>query len=81
VLEFAFRGLGADVAITGALISNRPSQRVSEKLGYTVTGMSEVSPRGEPIRHYDYRLERKDWRCPISVDLSGVESARHLFGA
>jgi RimJ/RimL family protein N-acetyltransferase len=80
VLEFAFRGLGANVAITGAVVTNRASQRISEKLGYMVTGMSEVSPRGEPIPHYDYRLERADWRCPIPVEIEGLEPALPLFG-
>jgi RimJ/RimL family protein N-acetyltransferase len=81
VLEFAFRGLGAKVAITGAVVSNSRSQRISEKLGYTVTGMSEVSPRGEPVQHYDYRLENKDWRCPIPVEIMGLDEAVPLFGA
>jgi len=81
VLEFAFRGLGARVAITGAVVANRPSQRISEKLGYTVTGMSEVSPRGEPVPHYDYRLERNEWHCPIPVEIEGLEPALPLFGA
>ena len=81
VLEFAFRGLGAAAATSGALIHNIASQRISEKLGYRVTGMSEVAPRGEPIPHYDYRIERSEWRCPIDVRLEGVEQALPLFGA
>ena len=81
VLEFAFRGLGAEAASSGALVDNRASQRVSDKLGYRVTGMSEVAPRGEPVPHYDYRLERDDWRCPVTVELENVEPARGLFGA
>ena len=81
VLEFAFAGLGAATAISGALFPNIASQRISEKLGYRVTGISEVSPRGEPIRHYDYRLDRADWRCPIEVEIVGLEPALHLFGA
>jgi len=80
VLEFAFRGLGARVAVTGAVVANIASQRISEKLGYTVTGMSEVAPRGEPIPHYDYRLESADWRCPIPVEIEGLEPALPLFG-
>src|SRR5207237_1250694 len=34
VLEFAFRGLGARAATSGALAHNIASQRISEKLGY-----------------------------------------------
>jgi RimJ/RimL family protein N-acetyltransferase len=81
VLEFAFRGLGAEAATSGALIDNVASQRVSEKLGYRVTGMSELAPRGEPIPQYDYRLEREDWRCPIPVEIEDLEPCLHLFGA
>jgi RimJ/RimL family protein N-acetyltransferase len=81
ILEFAFRGLGARVAISGALIHNVASQRVSEKIGYTVTGVSELAPRGEPIPHYDYRLERDEWRCPIPVELEGFEASLPLFDA
>ncbi|TMK70732.1 MAG: GNAT family N-acetyltransferase [Actinobacteria bacterium] len=81
VLEFAFAGLGAEAAISGALFPNLPSQRISEKLGYRVTGVSEVSPRAEPIQHYDYRLDRADWRCPIDVGIEALEPALPLFGA
>jgi RimJ/RimL family protein N-acetyltransferase len=81
VLEFAFRGLGAEAAVSGALFPNIASQRISDKLGYRVTGVSELSPRGEPIQHYDYRLDRADWRCPIDVEIEGLQPALPLFGA
>jgi RimJ/RimL family protein N-acetyltransferase len=80
VLEFAFRGLRANAATTGALFPNIASQRVSEKLGYRVVGTSELAPRGEPVRHYDYRIERAEWRCPISVEIEGLGLALALFG-
>lgn len=80
VLEFAFEGLGARAATSGALEHNVASQRISEKLGYRVIGTREVSPRGEPVRNLDYRIERDEWRCPIPVELAGLEPARHLFG-
>jgi RimJ/RimL family protein N-acetyltransferase len=81
VLEFAFRGLGAETACSGALFPNVASQRISEKLGYRVTGIRELSPRGEPIKHYDYRLDRADWRSPVEVRIDGLEPALPLFGA
>lgn len=80
VLEFAFRGLDAVAATSGALLGNVASQRVSEKLGYRHTGTSHVSPRGTPVPHDDYRLERDDWHPPLEVELVGLESARPLFG-
>jgi len=81
ILEFAFRGLGAEAALSGALIGNVASQRISENLGYRRTGMREIAPRGEPVPHYDYRIERSEWRCPVEVEMVGVEPALPLFGA
>jgi RimJ/RimL family protein N-acetyltransferase len=81
VLELAFAGLGAQAALSGALVPNVASQRVSEKLGYRVTGTREVAPRGKPVAHFDYRLDRAAWRCPFEVELEGVNEALHLFGA
>jgi RimJ/RimL family protein N-acetyltransferase len=81
VLDLVFRGLDARTAISGALFSNIASQRVSERLGYRVVGTSEVSPRGEPVPHYDYRLDQAEWRCPIPVEIVGLESALELLGA
>jgi RimJ/RimL family protein N-acetyltransferase len=80
VLEFAFAGLGARAATSGALAHNIPSQRISEKLGYRVTGTREVAPRGEPVPHYDYLIERSEWRCPIPVEIEGLEAALPQFG-
>lgn len=80
VLELGFRGLGAQAALSGSLVHNISSQRVSEKLGYRVTGTRTVAPRGEPVEHYDYRLERADWRSPIPVEIEGLEACLPLFG-
>ena len=80
VLEFAFRGLGAKAATSGPLVDNIASQRVSAKLGYRTTGMSELAPRGKPVPHYDYRMEREEWQCPIPVEIEGLEPCLPLFG-
>jgi RimJ/RimL family protein N-acetyltransferase len=80
VLELAFAGLGARAANSGALVHNIASQRISEKLGYRRTGTREIAPRGEPVLHYDYRIERHEWRCPIAVEIEGLEPALPLFG-
>jgi RimJ/RimL family protein N-acetyltransferase len=80
VLELAFRGLGAKAATSGALAHNAASQRVSAKLGYRTTGISELSPRGEPVPHYDYRIERHEWRSPVAVEIDGLDAALPLFG-
>ena len=80
VLELAFRGLGAAAATSGWLEGNRASARVSEKLGYCETGISEISPRGVPVPHHDLRLERDDWVPPFPVEISGLDPALPLFG-
>jgi RimJ/RimL family protein N-acetyltransferase len=81
VLQFAFAGLGAEAAVSGSFAHNVKSQRVSEKLGYRVTGTRTMQSRGEPVEHYDYRLERGDWHSPVPVELTGLDSALPLFGA
>ena len=80
VLELAFRGLGAEAAESGALSGNEASYRVSEKLGYHVAGTSTVAPRGEPVEHYDLRVERAGWQAPIAVEIEGLEPCLSLFG-
>lgn len=81
VLELAFSGLGAEAAVSGSFSHNVKSQRVSEKLGYRVTGTRTMLSRGEPAAHYDYRLERGSWRSPVEVEIAGLEPALPLFGA
>jgi RimJ/RimL family protein N-acetyltransferase len=81
VLELAFAGLGAEAAVSGSIVHNISSQCVSEKLGYRVTGTRTIAPRGEPVEHYDYRLDRAQWASPVPVEIAGVEPALPLFGA
>ena len=80
VLELAFRGLGAEVARSGAVDGNEASLRVSEKLGYRVSGRSTVEPYGEPVGHTDLELRRADWRPPLAVAIEGLEPCLPLFG-
>jgi RimJ/RimL family protein N-acetyltransferase len=81
MLEFAFRGLGAEAAESGVLEGNVRSQRISERLGYRVTGVTKAAPRGDPVVQHEYRLERPDWRSPIPVEIEGLEPCLQLFGA
>ena len=74
VLELAFRGLGARVALSGALEGNTASLRVSEKLGYRIVGMSSVSPRGVPVPHTDLRLDAAGWPG-YPCEIEGVDPA------
>ena len=70
--------LGAVDICPGWLDGNLSSRRVSEKLGYRETGISEMSPRGIPVPHHDLRLERKDWVSPFPVEIDGLEPALPL---
>ncbi|HEY1367924.1 MAG TPA: GNAT family protein [Gaiellaceae bacterium] len=80
VLELAFRGLGAEAAESGALSGNVASYRVSEKLGYELSGTHTVSPRGEPVESRDLRLTRPAWKPPLEVEIEGLEPCLPLFG-
>lgn len=80
VLELAFRGLGAEVAQSGAIEGNIASLRVSEKLGYRLAGRGTVSPRGVEVGHDDVELRREDWRPPFAVGIDGLETCLALFG-
>ena len=80
VLELAFRELGAKTAISASMVGNEASKRVSERLGYEVTGTSTSAPRGQPQEKYDLRIERSAWRSPIPVEIAGLEACLALFG-
>ena len=80
LLELAFRVLGAEAALSGSVIGNESSKRVSEKLGYSVVGTSTIAPRGEPVEKYDFKLERNDWQPPFAVEIEGLEDCFALFG-
>jgi RimJ/RimL family protein N-acetyltransferase len=80
VLELAFRGLGAELATSGAIDGNVASARVSEKLGYRDVGRSEIAPRGVPVGHTNFELRRDEWRSPVAVEIENLEPALPLFG-
>jgi RimJ/RimL family protein N-acetyltransferase len=82
VLELLFRGLGAVAATSGALDGNVASERVSEKLGYVLSGEDVASPRGVPVRQRKFRLERAQWeaRERPPVEIVGLEPCLPLFG-
>jgi RimJ/RimL family protein N-acetyltransferase len=82
VLELAFAGLGANVAVSGYADGNLQSRRVSEKLGYEAAGEAFVEPRGQPVRHVMLELARERWTASrsIPVEVEGLEPCLHLFG-
>jgi RimJ/RimL family protein N-acetyltransferase len=82
VLELGFGGLAAATAISGAFDFNTASLRVSEKLGYELTGETTYAPRGEPQRELVFRLTRAEWerRRHPAVEIEGLEPCLALFG-
>ena len=82
VLELAFAGLGAAVAVSGAAEGNAASRRVSEKLGYEQAGEKWVEPRGVPQREMVVELTRRVWesRARIDIEIVGLEPCLPLFG-
>ncbi len=81
VLQLAFGGLAAEVAVSGAVAGNPQSLGVSRKLGYEVVGAHLISPRGEPLEHTDLELRRQDFRPPVPVELVALAPLLPLFGA
>lgn len=79
-LTLAFDGLGADVAVSGALAGNESSLGVSRKLGYAIVGSHAVSPRGAPVEHTDLELRREGFASPVPVEIVGLEAARSALG-
>jgi RimJ/RimL family protein N-acetyltransferase/ribosomal protein S18 acetylase RimI-like enzyme len=80
VLTLAFDGLGAKVALSGAIAGNARSLGVSHKLGYAVVGSHLVRPRGAPVEHTDLELRRDDFVSPVAVELTGLDATRQVLG-
>jgi RimJ/RimL family protein N-acetyltransferase len=82
VLEFAFIGLGAEVAVSGHAEGNLQSLCVSQKLGYEQVGETYVEPRGYPILQFILELPRDRWAVSprIPVEMHGLEPCLALFG-
>jgi RimJ/RimL family protein N-acetyltransferase len=80
MLALLFKGLGVNLATSGALEGNVASARVSEKLGYEPAGEDVASPRGVPVRHRKFRLQRDDWHAPFLVEINGLEPCLPVFG-
>jgi len=83
VLGFAFDGLGARVATSGAFLDNAASNAVSRSLGYADDGRASLAPQGIARKVQRYRMTVDDWRSrPRSpVTIEGLEACREMFGA
>ncbi|MFJ8741200.1 GNAT family N-acetyltransferase [Embleya sp. NPDC127516] len=84
MLELAFAGLGAQWAISSALLDNAPSLAVSRRLGYADDGI-EILPadeNGPPRPARRLRLTRDAWRehRTIETEIEGLDACREMFG-
>lgn len=82
ILELAFRGLGAEAALSSSLDGVEASYRVSQKLGYVDDGESWLEVRGQRRLDRHLRVTRDRWTDQerISVRISGLEQCLPLFG-
>jgi RimJ/RimL family protein N-acetyltransferase len=82
VLEFAFGGLGALEALSGAFEWNESSLRVSQKLGYEPNGESLTANESGRHRRLSLRLPRDRWlaRRREDIVIAGLVPCLRLFG-
>ena len=82
VLHFAFDGLGAQRAESGAFADNARSLAVSRRLGYRENGTDIVTRRGEAATLVRLVLDRDDWLANRrdDIEIDGLEACRALFG-
>ena len=82
VLELAFRGLGAQHAISEAYEDNSASLAVSHALGYKDNGVAveRREGRAETVWSHHLLLAAADWLPEWQVSISGLEPCLPLFG-
>lgn len=82
VLAFAFDGLGARAATSGAFLDNAASNAVSRSLGYIEDGRRELAPRGVSREIQRFRMTEEIWRSRPRppVEIEGLDACRAMFG-
>jgi RimJ/RimL family protein N-acetyltransferase len=82
VLHFAFEGLGAEVALSGAWEDNKPSLGVSSAMGYEPNGEHIGARQGRGDRLIHLRLPRDVWKTRRRDDIciEGLDACRAEFG-
>lgn len=83
ILHFAFAGLGAEVATSGAFEDNPASLAVSRRLGYEENGFAVRDREGRPAREIRLVLTRERWEAGRRDDIGieGLDACRSWFGA
>jgi RimJ/RimL family protein N-acetyltransferase len=80
VLSFAFEHLGAQTAVSGAMMGNHQSLGVSRKLGYHEDGIGRVVVSAELRVEQRLRIDASDFRAPFPVLVNGLENCLKDFG-
>ena len=83
ILGFAFDGLHARVATSGAFLDNAASNAVSRSLGYAEDGRASLAPQGIAREIQRFRMSEDAWRSRPrpSVTIEGLDACRDQFGA
>jgi RimJ/RimL family protein N-acetyltransferase len=83
VLAFAFDGIGARFADTGAFLDNPASNAVSRSLGYEENGRGSLAPNGVARETQRFRMTAEGWRSrprpPLRIE--GLDACRDMLGA
>jgi RimJ/RimL family protein N-acetyltransferase len=81
VLALAFDHLGAEVAVSSAVLDNAPSLAVSYRLGYVDNGLSRINTPTGPRDLQHVRLTRQVWRASgRTADVTGLQPCLPWFG-
>ena len=81
VLALAFDHLGAEVAVSSAVLGNAPSLAVSRRLRYADNGFSRIVTPTGPATLQHVRLTREVWAgSGRSVQVEGVARCLPWFG-
>lgn len=86
VLHFAFAGLGAWRAETGAFEDNQASLNVTKRLGYQANGDAIHEVEGRRRRELRFVIDAATWAAnrgdeDPAIEIDGLEPCRAFFGA
>jgi RimJ/RimL family protein N-acetyltransferase len=81
MLHFAFAGLGAEEALSGAFDDNAASLATSRAIGYAENGEGRGKRRDGSARTIRFRLDRATWehRRRDDIEIVGLDSCLHMF--
>jgi RimJ/RimL family protein N-acetyltransferase len=81
ILALAFGRLGAEYAVSAAVVDNAPSLAVSRRLGYADNGLSRIVTPSGPATLQHLRLTREAWTASgRTAEVSGWDPCLPWFG-